>query len=74
MTVIRLQHAQSIVVGLSAAIVLAAPVALAQTSVQAMFEKHKLLGTFAWDCSKPANKDNLYFVHRVLPTTCSAIR
>ena len=29
-------------------------------------EKHKLIGTFAWDCSKPANKDNLYFVHRVL--------
>jgi hypothetical protein len=66
MTVIRLHHAQPIVLGLSAVIVLAAPVALAQTSVQAMFEKHKLLGTFAWDCSKPANKDNLYFVHRVL--------
>jgi hypothetical protein len=36
-------------------------------SVKEIFEKHNLLGTFAWDCSKPASKDgNWYYVTRVL--------
>jgi polyhydroxybutyrate depolymerase len=38
----------------------------AQTSVKAVFEQHNLLGTFAWDCGKPANANNLYYVHRLL--------
>jgi len=29
-------------------------------------EKYNLLGTFAWDCSKPAAISNRYFVHRIL--------
>ena len=41
--------------------------AQAQTSsIKAVFEKHNLLGTFAWDCSQPANKQNYYFVHRLI--------
>ena len=35
-------------------------------SVKAVFEKHNLLGTLAWDCTKPASKSNLRYVHRVL--------
>jgi len=35
-------------------------------SVKAVFEKHNLLGTFAWDCARPASKDNLYFVNRLM--------
>jgi hypothetical protein len=67
MTVARSHHATSIMLGLAAAIILAAPAAQAQNgAVKAMFEKHKLIGTFAWDCSKPAAKNNLYYVHRLL--------
>jgi hypothetical protein len=36
------------------------------TSVQAVFEKHNLLGTFAWDCSNPASGNNLHYLHRLL--------
>lgn len=36
--------------------------------VKAIFEKHNLLGTFAWDCAKPASRDNRYYVHRPLET------
>lgn len=35
-------------------------------SVKEVFEKHNLIGTFAWDCSKPASKNNWYFVNRVV--------
>ena len=35
-------------------------------SVKAVFEKHNLLGNLAWDCTKPASKNNLRYVHRVL--------
>jgi uncharacterized caspase-like protein len=34
--------------------------------VRAMAEKHNLIGRFAWDCSKPVARNNLYFVHRML--------
>jgi hypothetical protein len=37
-------------------------------SVKAMFEKHNLLGTFAFDCAKPVSRNNRYFVHRGLDT------
>ena len=42
--------------------------ALAQQapSVPEVFQKYNLIGTFAWDCSKPASPNNLYFVNRVL--------
>jgi hypothetical protein len=42
------------------------PAPFTQTSVKTVFEKHNLLGTFAWDCSKPTSKQNHYFVHRLL--------
>jgi tetratricopeptide (TPR) repeat protein len=42
------------------------PVALAQASVKAVFEKHNLLGIFARDCGRLASKDNLYYVNRLL--------
>jgi hypothetical protein len=36
-------------------------------TVKAVFEKYKLLGTFAPDCSKPAKPDeNLYYVNRLI--------
>jgi hypothetical protein len=35
-------------------------------SARALFERHGLLGTFAWDCSSPVARNNLYFVHRAL--------
>jgi hypothetical protein len=35
-------------------------------SVRAVFEKHDLLGNLAWDCTKPASKSNLRYLHRVL--------
>src|SRR6266496_3071655 len=37
--------------------------ALAQQapSVPEVFQKYNLIGTFAWDCSKPASPNNLYF-------------
>jgi hypothetical protein len=37
----------------------------AAASVKEIFEKHNLLGTFAWDCTKPPSADNnWYFVNR----------
>jgi|HubBroStandDraft_2_1064218.scaffolds.fasta_scaffold250034_2 hypothetical protein len=35
-------------------------------SVKDIFEKYKLLGTFSYDCTKPADKKNLYYVNRVV--------
>jgi hypothetical protein len=68
MKAVRLHHAATIALGLSAALLIDMPTAVAQTSVKAVFEKHNLLGTFAWDCSKPASRDNRYYVHRALNT------
>jgi len=46
---------------------LAASVAGAQAaSVKETFESYNLLGTFAWDCGKPASKQNHFFVHRAI--------
>src|SRR5215213_1351092 len=36
------------------------------TSVQEIFEKHALLGTFASDCATQATEQNQYIVHRVM--------
>lgn len=35
-------------------------------SAKEVFEKRSLLGTYAFDCSKPAGQANLYFVNRAL--------
>jgi hypothetical protein len=38
-------------------------------TVKEIFEKYRLIGTFAWDCTKPASADhNWYHVHRLLDT------
>jgi hypothetical protein len=44
----------------------AVPSSAQTASVKAVFEKYNLLGTFAWDCSKPPSKTNYYYVHRAL--------
>ena len=43
-----------------------APAYAQSGSVKAVFEKHGLLGTFARDCNKPAGRDNLYYVNRLV--------
>ena len=35
-------------------------------SVKEIFEKYKLLGTFSYDCTKPADKKNFYYVNRLV--------
>ena len=35
-------------------------------SVKIVFENYNLLGTFASDCTKPPNGDNLYYVNRLV--------
>ncbi len=47
-----------------AVLAIAAPAA-AET-VKQMFERYGLIGTFALDCSRPADGGNFYFVNRVL--------
>ena len=59
-------RATSIVLGMAAAIAIAAPAALGQSSVKAIYEKYRLLGTFAIDCYQPASKQNFYYVNRLL--------
>jgi hypothetical protein len=34
-------------------------------AVKALFEKHNLIGTFAWNCDRPAGVDNQYFVNKL---------
>ena len=36
------------------------------SSVKVVFENYKLLGIFAFDCSKPPTSDNYYYVHRLV--------
>ena len=35
-------------------------------SIKEIFEKYKLLGSFSYDCGKPADKKNNYFVNRLI--------
>jgi hypothetical protein len=35
-------------------------------SIKDIFEKYDLLGTFAWDCSRPSSANNWYYVNRLL--------
>ena len=44
---------------------LAAP-AVQAASVQAMFERYGLIGTWAFDCSQPASQQNPYIFYRVI--------
>jgi hypothetical protein len=56
---------RSTLLGLAAATLAAASAAQADT-VKGVFEKYNLLGTWAWDCSKPAAPQNLYYVNRAI--------
>jgi hypothetical protein len=42
------------------------PAPVQSGSVMAVFKKHNLLGTFAVDCSRPPDRGNLYYVHRLV--------
>jgi len=68
MTLVRLGITKSTAfgaAGLAAAILASSSVQAA--SMKEIFEKHGLLGPFAWDCSKPPNaNNNWYFVNRVI--------
>jgi len=66
LTTLQCGRATILLVAAWAAIPFGATSASAQTSVKALFEKHKLLGNLAWDCGKPASPSNLYFVIRPL--------
>ena len=57
--------ATAFAVAAAIATMLAAPSAQA-ASVKDIFEKYKLLGTFSYDCTKPADKKNFYYVNRVV--------
>jgi hypothetical protein len=35
-------------------------------SAPEIFQKHNLIGIFAWDCGKPAAADNFYYVNRAI--------
>jgi hypothetical protein len=66
-TALRLPRATSIARAVAGAAVTALAVSAAQAaSVKEVFEKHKLIGTFAIDCSQPASGRNAYYVHRLL--------
>ena len=52
-------------IGAFAILALMASAARADSPKQ-VFERYNQIGTFAWDCSKPASKDNPYYVNRVL--------
>jgi hypothetical protein len=51
---------------MAAAVALLAASSTQAASVKEIFEKYNLVGIFAWDCTRPPTKDNLYFVNRVL--------
>jgi hypothetical protein len=56
----------SLAIAAVSATILAASSAHA-ASVKEIFEKYNLLGTFAWDCTKPPSADNnWYFVNRLM--------
>jgi hypothetical protein len=66
MPAVRLAQTTAVLLGICVAIAVAAPPASAQSSVKAVFEKNGLLGTFAFDCTKPASKSNSYWVNRAI--------
>src|SRR5580704_3179778 len=54
-----------VTIAVAAATSLAASAAQA-ASIKEIFEKYNLIGTFSYDCNKPADKTNLYYVNRPL--------
>jgi hypothetical protein len=58
----------TIVLAIAAATMTIMAVSAAQaTTVKEIFEKHKLLGTFAMDCDQPPSRDkNWYYITRVM--------
>jgi len=66
MPAVRWAQTTAILLSTCVAIAIAAAPASAQSSVKAVFEKHGLLGTFAFDCTKPASKTNSYWINRVI--------
>ena len=64
MTHAGIRRALSVVFGIAAATM---GVRAAQAaSVAEIFQKYNLVGTFAWDCGKPASGANFYFVNRIV--------
>jgi hypothetical protein len=51
---------------MAAAVALLAASSTQAASVKEIFEKYNLVGIFAWNCTRPPTKDNLYFVNRML--------
>lgn len=67
MTLIRLGVAKSTALGATLAAAVLAGSSVQAASMKEIFEKHGLLGPFAWDCSKDPNaKSNWYFVNRMI--------
>jgi len=67
MTLLRLGATKWVTVRRAAVagIILASSSAQA-TTIKDILEKQGLVGTFAWDCTKPASEDNTYIVTRIL--------
>ena len=63
---VRFSWTRSIMFAMAAAVALLAASSTQAASVKEIFEKYNLVGIFAWDCTRPPTKDNLYFVNRVL--------
>ena len=53
-------------IALGLLVVTASDAAAQAPTVKQVFEKYDLIGVFGVDCSKPASKQNLYHVHRVV--------
>jgi hypothetical protein len=67
MRTVFLGPARPIALGIAAAALTILATSSAQAaSVKEILEKYKLLGTFSYDCSQPADKRNFYYVNRLL--------
>jgi hypothetical protein len=66
--IVRFGAIGSLAIGAALVAVSALPAGSAGgTSIKEVFEKHGLVGAYAWDCSKdPDQKSNWYFVNRVM--------
>jgi hypothetical protein len=66
MTRVRPNDVKLIALAITAAAAIILAVSSAQAaSIKEIFEKHNLLGTFAWDCTKsPSADNNWYYVNR----------
>ena len=67
MTVEGQSQLQTVVVTIAVAAATSLAASTAQAaSIKEIFEKYNLIGTFSYDCNKPADKTNLYYVNRPL--------